>query len=166
MKWILFFLFFSFSFLSLCGAGQNELPPSSQITYMPDDTTLGPSTGTWCSMKIESKNLGTITGMGSYMFIQVNTQGTIEDAPSIGATRFGKDYKFILKNEDLTVEVRNPQTGQLLCTISGNKKKIMAQGTWRWPTQPEALGADFCNLKEPLLESQQKASATLEVSCR
>lgn len=161
-------LFFSiiFSCFSLsAGLISAEFQPSSEVTYLSDNVTLGTSEGTWCALNIRSASNG-IGGIGSYMFNQIDSKGVVEGAPLIGASRVWNAYKFILQGDDLTVEIREVPSGKLLCTLSGTNKKVSAKGTWVWPTATPLEGANFCDKTQTMAPGQKIEPATLEVDCK
>ncbi len=153
--------------LAIAETPNADLRPSSEITYMPENTTLGATDGTWCSITVTSAS-NILKGLGSMMYKQVDSLGEVENAPTVGAVRAGSSYKFLLKGDDLTVEVRDSAKGALLCTLSGNQKKVEAKGVWVWPSVSGGPldGIDFCNQNTPLKPEQQSEAATLKVECK
>lgn len=152
----LFILLLSFISLSLASAAE-----TTDEFFLTPDMKVGPATGKWCTLKIESEAGG--AKVSSLLFKQIDVASSRETPTIIGGVQAGRYYKFLLLGDQLTVEVRDAD-GFVVCTLTGNHKRLLLEGTWVTPSQNEA---EFCNPSPQAAATgnQRIVGATLKINC-
>ena len=70
-------------------------------------------------------------------------------------------------NKKLTVEIRDYESGVVLCTHQGDRDRIVVEGSWTTPGEAPLSGVEFCSpsLVAPPTSQQHQSDATLKVVC-